>query len=189
MPARIVAATRRTRASRTNCHPSLPMICAEQASGLPIGCGSASANWFSTSLDPDVLGEPARLTCQREVFKFAAEQKRLDTRNDHFCPALRACRRGWCWWRVPASHMNAFHPDFVRRELRRSKRRGRAWTAVKGTQVAGRSISLIVRALASTRHPLELRRAAVRLICSSGARRGRRRDAAAVRPTGPVAHS
>ena len=41
MPARIVAATRRTRASRTNCHPPLPMICAEQASRLPVACGSA----------------------------------------------------------------------------------------------------------------------------------------------------
>jgi hypothetical protein len=43
--------------------------------------------------------------------------------------------------------------------------------------------------LRATRHPLEPRRAAVRLICNSGARRGRRRDAAALRPTGPVAHS
>jgi len=72
---------------------------------------SVAADWVSTSFDPDVLGEPARLTCQREVFKFAAEQKRLDTRNDHFCPALWACRRRWFWWRVPASHMIAFHPE------------------------------------------------------------------------------
>src|SRR3954447_1865338 len=72
---------------------------------------SVAADWVSTSLDPDVLGEPARLTCQREVFKFAAEQKRLDTRNDHFCPALRARGRRWFWWRVPASHMIAFHPE------------------------------------------------------------------------------
>ena len=72
---------------------------------------SVAANWDSVSLDPDVLGESARLTCQREIFKFAAEQKRLDTRNDHFCPALRACRRRWFWWRVPASHTIAFHPE------------------------------------------------------------------------------
>jgi hypothetical protein len=51
---------------------------------------SVAANRVSTSLDPDVLGESARLACQRKIFKFAAEQKRLDTRNDHFCPAFRA---------------------------------------------------------------------------------------------------
>jgi hypothetical protein len=51
---------------------------------------SVAADWVSTSLDPDVLGESARLACQRKIFKFAAEQKRLDTRNDHFCPAFRA---------------------------------------------------------------------------------------------------
>ena len=72
---------------------------------------SVAADWVSISLDPDVLGEAARLTCQREVFKFAAEQKRLDTRNDHFRPALRACRRRWFRWRVPASHMIAFNPE------------------------------------------------------------------------------
>src|SRR3954471_15434478 len=150
---------------------------------------SVAANWDSVSLDPDVLAESARLTCQREIFKFAAEQKRLDTRNDHFCPALRACRRRWFWWRVPAGHVIAFHPEFfggssvdgggvVERGPRSGKRR---------SLVA--PFSLMVRALRGTRHPLELRRAAVRLIGNSGARRGRRRDAAAVRPTGPVAHS
>src|SRR4029077_14088188 len=72
---------------------------------------SVAADWVSTSFDPNVLGEPARLTCQREVFKFAAEQKRLDTRNDHFCPALRARGRRGFWWRGPASHMIAFHPE------------------------------------------------------------------------------
>jgi hypothetical protein len=56
---------------------------------------SVAADWVSTSLDPDVLGEPARLACEREVFKFAAEKKWLDTGNDHFRPALRTCRRRW----------------------------------------------------------------------------------------------
>src|SRR6476620_2139531 len=72
---------------------------------------ATAADRGSTSLDPDVLGEPARLTCQREVFIFAAEQKRLDPRNDHFRPAPRACRRRLAWWRVPAGHMIAFHSD------------------------------------------------------------------------------
>jgi len=92
---------------------------------------SVAADWVSTSFDPDVLGEPARLTCQREVFKFAAEQKRLDTRNDHFCPALRARGRRWFWWRVPASHMIAFHPELLSAS---SVDRGGvvgAWTAIR----------------------------------------------------------
>ena len=76
---------------------------------------SVAADWVSTSFDPDVLGEPARLTCQREVFKFAAEQKRLDARNDHFYPALRTCRRRGLWWRVPASHIISFHPESLAR--------------------------------------------------------------------------
>ncbi len=116
---------------------------------------SVAADWGSISLDPDVLGEPARLTCEREVFKFAAEQKRLDTRNDHFCPALRACRRRWFWWRVPASHTIAFHPELSAGAP--SRRRGRGWSAIRGTQVAGRSFSLMVRALAS--HPPSARAA------------------------------
>jgi hypothetical protein len=118
---------------------------------------SVAVDWGSISLDPDVLGEPAPLACQREVFEFAAEQKRLDTRNDHFCPALRACRRRWLWWRVPASHMIAFHPELLGGSSVDRGGRGRAWTAIKGTQVAGRSISLVVRALAS--HPPSARAA------------------------------
>src|SRR4029078_3443770 len=112
---------------------------------------SVAADWVSTSFDPDVLGEPARLTCQRDVFKFAAEQKRLDARNADFCPALWACRRRWFWWRVPASHMIAFHPELLGAS---SVDRGGAvgaCSAIRGPQVAGRAFSLIVRALAS--HP------------------------------------
>ena len=111
MLARSVAGTRRPRASRANCPATASDL---RGAGEQAPCSmriSVAADWVSTSFDPDVLGEPARLTCQREVFKFAAEQKRLDTRNDHFCPALRACRRRWFWWRFPASHMITFHPE------------------------------------------------------------------------------
>ena len=116
---------------------------------------SVAGDWVSTSLDPDVLGEPARLTCQREVFKFAAEQKRLDARNDHFYPALRTCRRRGLWWRVPASHMISFHPE----SLPRVPSIEEGWTLIGERKFC--SLHWSYRpALRATRHPLEPNRVA-----------------------------